>query len=114
MISQFLNRFRMASLSSMVVSDNMPTFSYHVTRGVLVIIDEGSGPPITLKAKEVLQRIYADDSLLAELDIIYRDRRGRYDSLVLIDGCMVGYQILQVMDEDDAIDALAKLNEEGA
>jgi len=94
--------------SAFVDDDRLPVFSYHITRGVLVIIDENikGRPSVTNRANDVLAYIYSIDPMLSQLDIIYRDSTGTYDGLELIDGQFVGFHPLQAIDENEAINKL--------
>jgi len=85
----------------------LPIFSYHVRRGVLVIIDKDDVISVTNRAKDVLEQIYIENPGFAALRVIYRDTMGMYDGMELIDGQFIGFHPLQEVNEDAAISKLA-------
>lgn len=99
-----------ASIAKRMTDRNLllPSFTYHVRRGVLVIIDTGLGPAVEKHADAVLQDIYIANPGLAALKIIYRDAQGIYNGMQLIDNRWVGLVELNVPVENDAIDRLGE------
>lgn len=88
----------------------LPSFTYHVRRGVLVIVDTGYGPHVEKHADAVLQDIYLANPGLAALKIVYRNSVGVYNGMQLIDNRWVGLVELGVSDENEAINRMGELS----
>lgn len=78
-------------------------FRYGIFGPIVALVDLGGAKSITNDAERVVEDLVRDGVALEGKRLIYRDQRGHWDELLVVDGRFRDFRILQESDLEELI-----------